>query len=87
MTFPGNGGHVVKQNLSLQNEVFKFAVSRQTYGSPLILRELREEGIVCGKHRVARLMRVAGLRALQPRRFRATTFDKRKSSRRAFSAA
>lgn len=53
-----------------------FEVSRQTYGSPRILRELREEGIVCGKHRVARLMRGAGLRALQPRRFQVTTDSK-----------
>ena len=53
-----------------------FEASRQTYGSPRILRDLREEGIACGKHRVARLMRVAGLRALLPRRFQVTTDSK-----------
>ncbi|HEV2126286.1 MAG TPA: IS3 family transposase, partial [Chloroflexota bacterium] len=53
-----------------------FAASRQTYGSPRILRDLREEGIACGKHRVARLMRAAGLRALLPRRFVVTTDSK-----------
>ena len=53
-----------------------FAASRQTYGSPRIQRELREEGIVCGKHRVARLMRAAGMRALAPRRFVVTTDSK-----------
>ena len=36
---------------------------RQVYGSPRIHAELRAQGIVCGKHRVARLMRQAGLRA------------------------
>ena len=50
-----------------------FARSKRTYGSARILRDLREEGICCGKHRVARLMRQAGLRAVLPRRFRATT--------------
>ena len=51
----------------------RFAASRQTYGSPRILRDLREEGIACGKHRVARLMRAAGLRATWPPRFQVTT--------------
>ena len=54
----------------------RFEASRQTYGSPRILRELRAEGIVCGKHRVAWLMRAAGLRALAPRRFVVTTDSK-----------
>ena len=54
----------------------RFEASRQTYGSPRLLRELRAEGIVCGKHRVARLMRTAGLRALAPRRFVVTTDSK-----------
>jgi transposase InsO family protein len=53
-----------------------FQASRQTYGSPRILRDLREEGIACGKHRVARLMRAAGLRALLPRRFQVATDSK-----------
>ncbi len=53
-----------------------FEVSRQTYGSPRILRDLREEGIACGKHRVAKLMKQAGLCALLPRRFQVTTDSK-----------
>jgi transposase InsO family protein len=53
-----------------------FEASRQTYGSPRILRDLREEGFICGKHRVARLMRRAGIRAVTPRRFVATTDSK-----------
>ncbi len=51
----------------------RFAASRQTYGSPRILRDMREEGIACGKHRVARLMRAAGLRAAWSPRFQVTT--------------
>lgn len=43
------------------------------YGSPRMYAELRARGEVCGEHRVARLMRQAGLRAKSPRRFRVTT--------------
>jgi putative transposase len=43
------------------------------YGSPRIHRELRAQGIPCGKHRVARLMRTAGIAAKCPSAFRVTT--------------
>ena len=56
-----------------------FAQSRQTYGSPRLRIELRERGHRCGKNRVARLMRQAGLRAKQKRRFRPRTTDSRHS--------
>ena len=46
---------------------------RHVYGSPRIHAELRAQGIVCGKHRVARLMQQAGLRAVQKRRRVCTT--------------
>lgn len=51
----------------------QFAQSRQTYGSPRICAALRAKGRVCGKNRVARLMRCAGLRARQKRAFRPRT--------------
>jgi transposase InsO family protein len=50
-----------------------FARSNQTYGSGRILRDLREVGFRCGRRRVARLMRQAGLRAVVAPRFRVTT--------------
>jgi putative transposase len=53
-----------------------FERSKGTYGSPRILRDLRQEGFCCGKHRVARLMRQAGLRVVLPRRFKGTTDSK-----------
>jgi putative transposase len=48
--------------------------SRQTYGAPRVHIELREEyGVQVGCKRVARLMRAAGLRGAQKRRFVCTT--------------
>lgn len=47
--------------------------SRRTYGSPRIHWQLREAGIPCSCKRVARLMRVHGIRAKTVRRFRVTT--------------
>ena len=50
-----------------------FAGSRKRYGSPRLQVALRRQGHACGKNRVARLMRQAGLRARQKRRFRPRT--------------
>jgi transposase InsO family protein len=44
--------------------------SRQTYGSPRITHWLRGHGQACGRVRVARLMRLAGLNRRIRRRFR-----------------
>jgi len=49
------------------------AASRRTYGSPRILRDLREEGHGVSRKRVARLMRELGLEGRRKRRFRTTT--------------
>jgi transposase InsO family protein len=54
-----------------------FARSRQTYGCLRVRQDLRELGHRCGKNRVARLMREAGLRPRQKRRFRPSTTDGR----------
>ena len=64
-----------KENETLLSPIRQsFERSKGTYGSPGVLRDLRAEGIACGKHRVARLMRAAGLHALPaPPRFVVTT--------------
>lgn len=48
-------------------------LSRGTYGAPRVQADLKAEGIVCGRHRVASLMRHAHIRAKAARRFKATT--------------
>lgn len=50
-----------------------FAESDETYGSPRVYRDLSARGQSCSENRVARLMRVHGIRAKQARRFRVTT--------------
>jgi len=48
---------------------------RRTYGSPRVTQLLKRQNQLCGRHRVARLMRQAGLRGLQKRAFRPRTTD------------
>ena len=57
------------------------ARSRGTYGSPRIVRDLREEGQHVGHNRVARLMRTAGLWGRQRRRYRVVTTDSHHTGR------
>lgn len=50
-----------------------FDESKGTYGSPRVRKELNHRGIACGKRRVARLMRQAGLEGRCKKRWRKTT--------------
>jgi len=47
--------------------------SRQSYGSPRVHAVLRQQGIFCGKNRVARLMRANGIQGRVRRRSRPVT--------------
>jgi len=61
-------------NVGLLEHIRKIhRVSRNTYGSPRITDVLNEQGIVCGKNRVARIMRDSGICVKIKRRFRKTT--------------
>jgi len=47
--------------------------SRQTYGYRRMVHELRSQGVICGRHRVAHLMRQAGLRVKARHPYKVTT--------------
>jgi len=58
--------------LTAQIEDIQDVVKRR-YGSPRVRAELEALGFPAGKHRVARLMREAGVLAIPPKQFRVTT--------------
>ncbi len=47
-----------------------FKDSHKSYGSPRIYRQLKSEGIPCGRHRIARLMREDGIVARKRRQYK-----------------
>jgi transposase InsO family protein len=59
----------------------EFERSRKTYGSPRIKMELDSKGIPIGKHRAAKLMKEAGIKARKPRKFKITTDSAHKLER------
>ncbi len=59
----------------------EFERSRKTYGSPRIKMELDSKGIPIGKHRAAKLMKEAGIKARKPRKFKVTTDSTHKMKR------
>lgn len=54
-----------------------FREHKRRYGARRIVRELSSRRIRCGKRRVGRLLRVMGLKAIQPKSFRPKTTDSR----------
>ena len=50
-----------------------FKASGETYGSPRIYLDLKEDNIVCSKNRIERLMKEHGLIAKAGRKYKATT--------------
>lgn len=57
-----------RELLEVIREIFR--ASRETYGYPRVHAALKAQGIVCGRHRVARIMRENGLKARMARRFK-----------------
>jgi transposase InsO family protein len=66
------GNRTRKDRELLQHIGRVYAESRQAYGAKKTWLALNESGIVCGKHRVARLRKQAGIEARRKRRFRLT---------------
>jgi transposase InsO family protein len=62
------GPREVENRVLVEQIRVEYKRSRQTYGSPRIWKSLVDQGIACGRHRVARLMRREGIRP--PRRVR-----------------
>jgi len=66
-----------RENKSLEDKIrVLHKTSHGIYGSPRIHRDLVDAGIRCGKNRVARIMREAGIRSRTKRKFKATTNSK-----------
>jgi transposase InsO family protein len=63
-----------RENRSLETKIRVFhAASHGIYGSPKIHQDLIDDGVRCGKNRVARIMREAGIRSRRRKKFKATT--------------
>jgi len=54
-----------------------FHEHRRRYGARRIARELDDRGHPCGRHRVAKLLQIQGLRAIQPKSFKPRTTESR----------
>jgi putative transposase len=62
------------ENRALEDKIrVLHAASHGIYGSPKIHRDLTDDGVLCGKNRVARIMREAGIRSRIKKKFKATT--------------
>jgi putative transposase len=66
-----------RENRALEDKIRVYhAASHGIYGSPKIHKDLTDDGIKCGKNRVARIMREAGIRSRIKKKFKATTNSK-----------
>jgi putative transposase len=71
-----NPGPRAVENQTLAKQIEAIHVhSRQTYGSPRIVDELRKQGCHHGRNRIARLMREEGICGRQKGRYRIQTTD------------
>lgn len=66
-----------QENQKLLEEIRRvYLESRRRYGSPRIYRQLREERVFCGRHRVARLMRQDGIVSSRIKRYKCAVKSK-----------
>ena len=66
----GKSRRRIEDDQLLEQIVTVHKESREIYGYPRVHEALKQAGIVCGKNRVARLMRENGIAAKMARRFR-----------------
>jgi len=71
-TRPVSAREMANRELAKQIEVV-YNDNHGVYGSPRVYRTLKAQGVACGENRVARLMRLLGLRAKQTRCYKSTT--------------
>jgi len=72
----GPPGPRAKGNSELTRQIESiFESTDHCYGSPRITHQLRQDGWCCGENRVAKLMRINGIRARKPPRFVPATTD------------
>lgn len=64
------------RKLALHIRVIHNQKYKNVYGSPRIHRELSDKGVLCSQNRVARIMKQEGIRAIVPRKYKATTDSK-----------
>ena len=63
-----------RENRVLEDRIrLSHANSHGIYGAPRIYQDLNDDGVRCGKNRVARIMRNAGIRSRTRKKFKATT--------------
>ena len=64
----------VRSNTALDRRIGEiFAGHRQRCGAPRIAEALHDEGFTCSENRIARRMRILGLKAIQAKKFKVTT--------------
>jgi putative transposase len=70
----GSPSDRARSDVELTSQITEiFNESKGTYGSPRVHQELGHRGVVCGRRRVTRLMRLAGLEGRCKKRWRKTT--------------
>ena len=65
------------ENLALMRRLDELHLEHPFYGSRQMARHLRREGVVAGRHRVRRLMRLMGMEAVYRRRYLDNVFIER----------
>jgi transposase InsO family protein len=71
-TRPASAREMANQELYQKIEAV-YNDNHSVYGSPRIYQELKDQGVTCSENRIARLMRLRGLKAKWFRRFKSTT--------------